>query len=77
MQPLQLATQRASKAFQDTDEAELVKTEVTAESELIGPFQVPIPLTLGVTEGHTLVDADGLAGRIGNWQTDQPCTDIA
>jgi hypothetical protein len=53
----------ASKAFQDTDEPRLVDTQATAESELIGPFQVPIPLTLDVTEGHTLVDADGLAIR--------------
>jgi hypothetical protein len=33
---------------------------------------VPIPLTLGVTEGHTLVDADGLAIR----DNVQPGTDF-
>jgi TQXA domain-containing protein len=53
----------ARKALRDTDEPQLVDTEATAESELIGPFQVPIPLTLSVTEGHTLVDPDGLAIR--------------
>ncbi len=47
------------KALSDTDEPHLVDTQATAESELIGPFQVPIPLRLSVTEGHTLVDADG------------------
>jgi TQXA domain-containing protein len=51
----------ASKAVRNTEEPQLVDTHATAESELIGPFQVPIPLTLSVTEGHTLVDADGLA----------------
>ncbi|HUE32189.1 MAG TPA: TQXA domain-containing protein [Mycobacterium sp.] len=53
----------ASKAVRNTEEPQLVDTHATAESELIGPFQVPIPLTLSVTEGHTLVDADGLAIR--------------
>jgi TQXA domain-containing protein len=53
----------ANNALRDTDELKLVDTEATAESELIGPFQVPIPLTLSVAEGHTLVDADGLAIR--------------
>lgn len=37
----------------------LVDTQATAETELIGPFQVPIPLTLSVAKGHALVDADG------------------
>ncbi len=49
----------ARKALSDTDELHLVDTQATAESELIGPFQVPIPLTLSVTDGHTLVGADG------------------
>ena len=53
----------ASKAVRNTEEPQLVDTHATAESELIGPFQVPIPLTLSVTEAHTLVDADGLAIR--------------
>jgi TQXA domain-containing protein len=53
----------ASKAIQDTDEPQLVDTQATAESELIGPFQVPMPLRLSVTEGNALVDADGLAIR--------------
>jgi hypothetical protein len=37
----------------------LMDTEANADAELIGPFQVPTPLTLSVAEGHTLVDADG------------------
>ncbi len=51
----------ARKALSDTDELYLVDTQATAESELIGPFQVPIPLTLSVTDGHTLVATDGSA----------------
>lgn len=49
----------ARKALRDTVEPQLVDTKATAKSELVGPFQVPIPLTLNVTDGHTLVDADG------------------
>lgn len=49
----------ARKALRDTVEPQLVDTEATANSELIGPFQVPIPLTLNVGDGHTLVDSDG------------------
>ncbi len=50
----------ASKALRNRDEPRLVDTHATADSELIGPFQVRIPLRLSVTDGHTLVDADGL-----------------
>jgi TQXA domain-containing protein len=53
----------ARNALRNTDELRLVDSQATAESELIGPFQVLIPLTLSVTDGHTLVDADGLAIR--------------
>lgn len=49
----------ARKALRDTVEPQLVDTEATANSELIGPFQVPIPLTLNVGEGHKIVDPDG------------------
>ncbi|MGO9693458.1 MAG: thioester domain-containing protein [Mycobacterium sp.] len=49
----------ACNALRDTDELRLVDSQATAESELIGPFQVPIPLTLSVSDGHTLVDAGG------------------
>jgi len=45
----------------DTEELQLVDDHATAESELIGPFQVPIPLILSVSDGHTLADADGMA----------------
>jgi TQXA domain-containing protein len=50
----------ASKALHNSDEPQLVDTHATAESELIGPFQVRIPLRLSVTDGHALVGADGL-----------------
>jgi len=66
----------ARKALRDawskTDVPHLVDNQATADSELIGPFQVPIPLTLSVTDGHTLVDADGskIAGIV------QPGTDV-
>ena len=53
----------ARKASRDTDEPRLVDTQATAESELVGPFQVRIPLMLNVTDGHVLVDADGFATR--------------
>ncbi len=53
----------ARNALRSTDELRLVESQATAESELIGPFQVPIPLTLSVSDGHTLVDADGSAIR--------------
>ncbi|MDT5147096.1 MAG: hypothetical protein QOC58_1741, partial [Mycobacterium sp.] len=51
----------ACNAVENTEELQLVDDHATAESELIGPFQVPIPLTLSVSDGHTLVDADGMA----------------
>jgi hypothetical protein len=53
----------ARKALRDAlsyaDVPHLVDTRATADTELIGPFQVPTPLTLSVTDGHTLVAADG------------------
>jgi len=50
----------ARRALREAVEPDLVDAQATADSELIGPFQVPSPLTLSVTDGHTLVDADGL-----------------
>lgn len=50
----------ASNALRDSDEPRLVDTRATAESELVGPFQVRIPLSLSVADGHTLVGADGV-----------------
>ncbi len=49
----------ACKARRRTAEPGLVDTSATAESGLVGPFQVRIPLLLNATDGHTLVDADG------------------
>jgi TQXA domain-containing protein len=43
----------------ETDKLALVDSAATAEAELVGPFQVRTPLKLNVTDGHTLVDADG------------------
>ena len=45
--------------LREAGEPILVDTNATAESELIGPFQVRIPLMLSAGDGHTLVDADG------------------
>ncbi|MGO8965316.1 thioester domain-containing protein [Mycobacterium sp.] len=53
----------ARKALRGTHELRLVESQATVESEVIGPFQVPIPLRLSVADGHKLVDADGLAIR--------------
>jgi len=49
----------ARKALSKPDLAHLVDAQAIAEPELVGPFQVPIPLTLSVTEGNALVDAFG------------------
>jgi len=46
-------------AVREAGEPILLDTNATAESELIGPFQVRIPLMLSAGDGHTLVDADG------------------
>jgi TQXA domain-containing protein len=43
------------------DEALLVDQHAAADSGLVGPFQVRIPLILSTTDGHELVDADGFA----------------
>jgi TQXA domain-containing protein len=51
----------ARKAPRETNEPILVDTHASAETELIGPFQVRIPLMLSATDGHTLVDADGFS----------------
>ena len=49
----------AGAALHKTAEPQLVTTHAVAEGGLVGPFQVRIPLTLKVTDGHALVDADG------------------
>jgi TQXA domain-containing protein len=51
----------AVKARREPDEPGLVDTQATAGPELVGPFQVRIPLTLNATDGHSLVDTDGFA----------------
>ena len=51
----------AGAALHKTAEPQLITTHAVAEGGLVGPFQVRIPLTLKVTDGHALVDADGAA----------------
>ena len=51
----------ARQAPKEPDEPGLVDTEAVAESDLVGPFQVRIPLRLIVSEGHAVVDVDGFA----------------
>jgi TQXA domain-containing protein len=62
----------ARKALHEAAEPGLVDAQATAESELVGPFQVRIPLRLNATDGHAVVDADGfpIGGMI------QPGTDF-
>jgi len=62
----------ARKALHKPAEPGLVDAQATAESELVGPFQVRIPLRLNATDGHVVVDADGfpIGGMI------QPGTDF-
>jgi TQXA domain-containing protein len=49
----------ARKALHGTAEPTLVDTQAIVDSELVGPFQVRIPLQLNTTDDHTVVDADG------------------
>ncbi len=49
----------ARKALHETVEPGLVDTHAIVDSELVGPFQVRIPLRLNTIDGHTVVDADG------------------
>ena len=51
----------ARQAPKEPDEPGLVDTEAVAESDLVGPFQVRIPLRLSASEGHAVVDVDGFA----------------
>jgi hypothetical protein len=53
------ARKAAGESYEEADEAMLVDTQAIADSELVGPFQVASPLTLSVSDGHQLVDADG------------------
>ncbi|WP_205873720.1 thioester domain-containing protein [Mycobacterium camsae] len=48
----------AYTALRDTAEP-LLDSAAVVDSELVGPFQVSIPLTLDLTGGRALVDADG------------------
>jgi TQXA domain-containing protein len=49
----------ASTALRDTEEPALSAGRAVADSGLVGPFQVRIPLLINATDGHALVGADG------------------
>lgn len=51
----------AQNALHHNEEPTLVDTHATADSHLVGPFRVRIPLSLNASDGHTVVDVDGLA----------------
>jgi TQXA domain-containing protein len=51
----------ARKAVHESEDAVLIDSHAIADSGLVGPFQVRIPVTLSVTDGHELIDADGFA----------------
>jgi TQXA domain-containing protein len=51
----------ARKALHETAEPALVDTHAIVDSELVGPFQIRIPLRLNTTDGYTVVDADGFS----------------
>jgi TQXA domain-containing protein len=55
------ARKAAGAAHSDAAEPALIAIDAVADGELIGPFQVSAPLTLTVSDGHHLVDADGFA----------------
>src|SRR5438270_13199181 len=59
--PLQLLIERRMQRCRDSEELQLVDDHATAESELIGPFQVPIPLIHSASDGHTPAHDDGMA----------------
>lgn len=48
-----------SHVLHQTDEPDLVDTNAIAEPELVGPFQVRIPLMFNASDGHTLVNSYG------------------
>ena len=43
----------------EAEQPALVASRATAGAELVGPFQLRIPLMLNTTDGHALVDSDG------------------
>ena len=49
----------ARQAAHKTEERLIVDTHAVVDDELVGPFQVRIPLALSATDGLTLIDADG------------------
>lgn len=51
----------ANAALRKTGDPQLVIKHAIADDGLVGPFYVRTPLTLNVTDGHALVDADGIA----------------
>ena len=51
----------AHAARRENVEPQLITKHAVADDGLVGPFYVRTPLTLNVTDGHALVDADGVA----------------
>lgn len=51
----------ARRAARQSAEIGLLDDRATVDSELVGPFQVDVPLQLSVTDGHALLDTDGFA----------------
>ena len=51
----------ANSARRETGEPRLVTRHANAAGGQVGPFYVRSPLALNVTDGHALVDADGVA----------------
>ena len=49
----------ARKARHEIAEPALIDTEATVDAELVGPFQLRIPLRLNTSDGHAVVDANG------------------
>jgi TQXA domain-containing protein len=62
----------ARQAAHETEELLIVDTHAVVDAELVGPFQVRIPLALSATDGLTLIDADGFAIE----ETIEPGTDF-
>jgi TQXA domain-containing protein len=50
----------AYTALRTSEQQPLIDVDATVESELVGPFQVRIPLELTAEGSHTIVDADGI-----------------
>lgn len=55
------ARKAVAAAQNHATEPVLLESDAVADGELIGPFRVTTPVTLSVSDGHHLVDADGFS----------------